>query len=96
MRIVQTLANEHPITTLGTALRTMQGVMTDKAAVGREEKISVGTSQSGQSVKCYTIYGHKDRSGETGLWEELDPVRIVVIGHDELFYSPPSPSPLFI
>jgi hypothetical protein len=96
MRIIQTFAKEHPVTTLGTALRTMQGVMTDEAAVGREEQISVGTSQSGQSVKCYTVYSRKDRSRETGLREELDPVRVVVIGHDELFYSSPSPSPLFI
>jgi hypothetical protein len=70
--------------------------MAYEAAVGREEQISIGTSQSGQSVKCYTIYSHEDQSRETGLWVELDPVCIVVIGHEGLFYSSPSHSPLFI
>jgi hypothetical protein len=43
MRIVQAFTKEHPVTTLGTTLRTMKGVETDKTAIGGEEQICVGT-----------------------------------------------------
>jgi hypothetical protein len=67
MRIIQALAKEHPVTMLRTALRKVQGVMTYEAAVGREEQISIRTSQLAQSIKHYTIYGREDQSREMGL-----------------------------
>jgi hypothetical protein len=82
MGIVQALAEEHPVTTLGTTLRTMQGVETDETAVSSEEQIRVGTRQSRQSIKSYTINGHEYGSREARLGVELYPVRVVIIGHD--------------
>jgi hypothetical protein len=81
MGIIQALAKEHPVTTLGTTLRTMQGVETNETAVGGEEQICVGTHQSRQSIERDTVNGHKDWSGEVRLGVELYPVRVVVIGH---------------
>jgi hypothetical protein len=62
----------------------------DKATIGREEEICVGTSQAGEGIEGSTVYSHKDWRGEARLREELDPVDIVVIGHALLNY----PSPL--
>jgi hypothetical protein len=81
MGIIQALAKEHPITTLGTTLCTMWGVETDETTVGGEEQIRVGTHQSRHSVKHYTIDSHEYWSGEAGLGVEFYPVRVVVIGH---------------
>jgi hypothetical protein len=65
-------------------------VEADKATIGREEEISVGTVQAGESVEGSAVYSNKDWRGEARLREELDPMNIVVIGHNSLNYpSPP-------
>jgi hypothetical protein len=65
-------------------------VEADEATIGREEEISVGTIQAGEGVKGSAVYSNKDWRGEARLRKELDPMNIVVIGHDSLNY----PSPL--
>jgi hypothetical protein len=68
----------------------------DEAMIGSKQQIRVGTGQTRQCVKGYTIHGHKDRGRETGLWEELDPVRVMIVRHNGLFYSSPfSVAPLY-
>jgi hypothetical protein len=66
--------------------------MAHEAAIGRKEQIRVRISQPGQHVKRYTIHGHKDRDREMRLGKELDPVHIMIIRHEELFYSSLYPS----
>jgi hypothetical protein len=65
-------------------------VKADEATIGREEEICIGTGQAGEGVEGSAVYSHKDWRGEARLWEELDPMNIVVIGHASLNY----PSPL--
>jgi hypothetical protein len=87
---------QHPETALGTTLRPMQSMKTDEATIGGKEQIRVGTGQSRQHVKGDAVNGRKDRSRETGLWKELDPMSIMIVRHHWLFYSSPSLSSLFI
>jgi hypothetical protein len=70
----------------------MQSVMAHEAAIGRKEQIRVRTSQLGQCIERYTIHGRKDQDRETRLGKELDPVRIMIIRHEGLFYSSLYPS----
>jgi hypothetical protein len=65
-------------------------VETDEAMIGCEEEIGIGTVQTGEGIEGSAIHCDKDGRGEVGLREELDPMNIVVIGHDSLNY----PSPL--
>jgi hypothetical protein len=86
------LAKQHSDTMLRAALSTMQSVMAHETVIGWKEQICIGTSQSGQSIECYTIHGRKDRGREAGLGKELDPVHIVTIRQEGLCYSSPYPS----
>jgi hypothetical protein len=70
--------------------------MAYEATIGRKEQIRVGTSQPGQRIEHYIIHGCKDRGRETGLEKELNPVYVIVIRHEGLFYSSPYPSTIFI
>jgi hypothetical protein len=66
-------------------------VEADEVMIGPEEEISVGTVQAGEGVEGSAVYSNKDWRGEARLRKELDPMNIVVIGHDSLNY----PSPLY-
>jgi hypothetical protein len=57
-------------------------VETDEATISCKEKISIGTVQTGEGVEGGAIHSNKDRRREAGLREELNPMNIVVIGHD--------------
>jgi hypothetical protein len=57
-------------------------VEADEATIGREKEIGVGTVQMGKGVEGSTVHSNKDWRGEARLREELDPMNIVVIGHD--------------
>jgi hypothetical protein len=57
-------------------------VETDEATIGCKEKIGIGTVQMGKGVEGSAIHSNEDRRREAGLREELDPMNIVVIGHD--------------
>jgi hypothetical protein len=57
-------------------------VEADEATIGREEEIGIGTVQTGKGVEGSTVHSNKDWRGEARLREELDPMNIVVIGHD--------------
>jgi hypothetical protein len=46
MRVVEMLTEQHPKTTLGTALSAMYSVATHKAMIGGKEQVRIGTSQS--------------------------------------------------
>jgi hypothetical protein len=59
----------------------MQSMVANEATICCKEQISVGTGQTRQRVKSHAINGRKDRSGETGLQEELDPMSIVIVRH---------------
>jgi hypothetical protein len=65
-------------------------VEADEAMIGCEEKIGIGTVQMGKGVEGSAVHSNKDWRGEARLREELNPMNIVVIGHDSLNY----PSPL--
>jgi hypothetical protein len=80
--IVQTFTKQHPKTSLRAGSGTMYRVATDEAMIGGKEEIGVGTRQTGKSVKCGTVYSHKDRRGKARLGEEFNPVHIVVFRHD--------------
>jgi hypothetical protein len=54
-------------------------VETNKATIGREEEVCIGTGQAGEGVERSTVYRHEDGRGEARLREEFDPVDIVVI-----------------
>jgi hypothetical protein len=84
MGIIQTFTKQHPKTTLGTTLRTMQGMITNEATTCCKEQVSVGTSQMRESIKSYTVDSYEDRSGEVRLWEELNPMHVVIIRHERL------------
>jgi hypothetical protein len=45
MGIIQTFTKQHPKAKLGTILRTMQGMITNKAMTHRKEQVSIGTGQ---------------------------------------------------
>jgi hypothetical protein len=47
MRVVETLTEQHPKTTLGTTLCAMHSVATHKTTIGGKEQVRVGTSQTG-------------------------------------------------
>jgi hypothetical protein len=47
MRVVETLTEQHPKTTLGTTLCAMHSVATHKATIGGKEQVRIGTSQTG-------------------------------------------------
>jgi hypothetical protein len=66
--------------------------MAHKAAIGRKEQIYVKTSQLGQRIEHYTIHGCKNQDREMRLGKELDPVRIMIIRYEGLFYSSFYPS----
>jgi hypothetical protein len=57
-------------------------VETDEAMISCKEKIGIGTIQTGKGVEGSAIHSNKDGRREAGLWEELNPMNIVVIGHD--------------
>jgi hypothetical protein len=59
---------------------------TDEATIGCKEEIGIGTVQAGKGVEGSAVYSYKDWRGEARLPEELDPMNIVVIGHDSLNY----------
>jgi hypothetical protein len=59
----------------------MNGVETYKATVGGEEEIGIRTCQMRKSVKRGTVHSNKDRRRKARLWEELNPMHIVVFGH---------------
>jgi hypothetical protein len=94
MGIVDTLTEEHAQTSLRARLRTVQRVETNETTVGREEEIGIRTSQARKGIERNTINGHEDGGGKARLGEELNPVDIVVIGHDPLNYSALSTHPL--
>jgi hypothetical protein len=62
----------------------MQSMVANEAMIFCKEQISVGTSQTRQHVKSYAVNGREDWSGEIGLWEELDPMSIVIVRHHGL------------
>jgi hypothetical protein len=82
MGIVQTFTKQHPETSLRAGGGMMYGVETYEATVGGEEEISIGTCQMRKSVKRGTVHSDKDGRGKVRLWGELNPMHIVVIGHD--------------
>jgi hypothetical protein len=59
----------------------MQSVVANEAMICCKEQISVGTGQTRQHIKSHAVNGRKDRSGEMGLREELDPMSIVIVRH---------------
>jgi hypothetical protein len=65
----------------------MQSMVANEATICCKEQISIGTGQTRQHVESYAVNGREDRSGETGLQEELDPMSIVIVRHRWLFYS---------
>jgi hypothetical protein len=56
-------------------------MMAREATVGSKEQVRVGTGQTRQHVKSYTIDSREDGGREARLGEELDPVDVMVIGH---------------
>jgi hypothetical protein len=84
MRIIQMLTKQHPKAMLRTGFRTVQGMITNEAATRCKEQVSIGTGQTRERVEIYAIDGYEGGSGKARLWEELDPMRIVVIGHERL------------
>jgi hypothetical protein len=57
-------------------------VETDEATISCKEKIGIGTVQTGKGVEGGAIHSNKDGRREAGLREELDPMNVMVIGHD--------------
>jgi hypothetical protein len=57
----------------------MQGMEANKATICGKEQIGVRTSQMREHVECYAIHSNEERGGETRLWEELDPMSVVII-----------------
>jgi hypothetical protein len=53
-----------------------------EATISCKEEIGIGTIQMGEGVKSGTVHSNKDGRREVRLREELDPMNIVVIGHD--------------
>jgi hypothetical protein len=53
-----------------------------KATISCKEEIGIGTIQTGKGIESGTIHSDKDRRGEMRLWEEFNPMDIVVIRHD--------------
>jgi hypothetical protein len=53
-----------------------------EATISCKEEIGIGTIQTGEGVESGTVYSNKDGRREARLREELDPMNIVVIGHD--------------
>jgi hypothetical protein len=52
------------------------------ATISCKEEIGIGTIQTGEGVESGTVHSNKDGRREARLREELDPMNIVVIGHD--------------
>jgi hypothetical protein len=86
------LAKPNTVSTLRTSLGVMKSMMADKAMTCCKEQVSVVIRQSGESIKSNTIDFHNDWSGAMQLMEELNPVRVIVIGHGILnyFHAPQS------
>jgi hypothetical protein len=59
----------------------MQSLETYEATIYCKEEVGVRTSQTRECVEGGIVYGDEDRRGETRLWEEFDPMYIVVIRH---------------
>jgi hypothetical protein len=53
-----------------------------EATISCKEEIGIGTVQTGEGVEGGAVHSNKDRRREARLREELDPMNIVVIGHD--------------
>jgi hypothetical protein len=70
VRIVEVLTKEHTKTSLWAHLRMVHRVKTNKATIGREEEVCIGTSQAGEGVECSTVYCYEDGRGEARLREE--------------------------
>jgi hypothetical protein len=64
--------------------------MTDEAMISGEEEISIFMRQLRQSIKCEAIHRHVDRSREQRTFKEPNPMDVVVIRHDSLYYPTPS------
>jgi hypothetical protein len=94
MRIVQSLAKQHTKTALRTNLSTMNSEMANEATTGTEEEVGIFVGQTGQSVECKTVHGHVDGGRKESSFIKVDPVDVVVIGHDVLNYPIPSRNPL--
>jgi hypothetical protein len=56
MRVIKTLAEQHPNTLLRTTFGTVQSMETDEATVCCEEEVSVRTSRTRECVKCHTMW----------------------------------------
>jgi hypothetical protein len=71
---------------------------TDEATIGCKEEIGIRTVQTGKGVEGSAVHSNENGRGEARLWEELDPMNIVVIGHDSLNYPSPlhSLAPLYL
>jgi hypothetical protein len=67
----------------------MQDIKTNKATTRCEEQVSVGTHQTRERVKCDAVNGHKDRSREMRLREELDPMCVMIVTHGSYTNSTP-------
>jgi hypothetical protein len=81
MRVVETLTKQHPETSLRTDFGTMQSLETYEATIRCKEKVGIGTHQMREHIKSCTVYSYEDRGREMRLWEEFDPVDVVVIRH---------------
>jgi hypothetical protein len=84
MRIIQMFTKQHPKTTLGTILRTVQGMITNEATARCKEQVSVRTSQARKRIKSYAVDEYEDRGGKARLWIELNPMCTVIIRHERL------------
>jgi hypothetical protein len=82
------------ITVLGTSFCAMSGEVTDKAMTSDKEQIHVVVRQTRKGIEHKTVNRHKDGSREAGLFIELYPVGIVIVGHGTLNYISSSPSTL--
>jgi hypothetical protein len=67
MGIIQTFTKQHPQATLGTALRTVQGVITNEAVTCCKEQVGVRTSQMRKCVKSYAVNGYEERGRKARL-----------------------------
>jgi hypothetical protein len=81
MGIVQTFTKQDPKTSLRAGGGMMYGVETYEAMVGGKEEIGVRTYQTRKSIKRGAVHSNKDGRRKARLWEELNPMHIVVFGH---------------
>jgi hypothetical protein len=71
----------------------MKHMEANKAMIHCKEQVDIGTSQTRKCVKHYAIRSNKDVGRAMGLWEELYPMCVVIVGHDSLNYPTPSNDP---